>query len=325
MGMIAGDLAQAALAHWPVLAREIGLDPASWSAAPLARREDARVARILLRLQGPGGARLVLKYEARPADPEKFAAAMAAHLAVQEVYAQGVAELLTSDVERRACVMGYLDARPLSGLLEGAALSAQAALLRRAGDWLGGFHRALPGEARVFQPKHTVRFLRSVMVDVSSGARIVAEPQRFLAYAEALCAEQPLYEGRQTITAQTHGDLHLRNLVLGEAGCWGIDFAGGRVVPVGHDIARLLTDYAILHAQKEAIPEGAVLPPEVSAGFFAGYGLVGAEDPSVQLLLRNRVLAEWWGLPARAEDRGPAQARRWAGVRALAGRVFPGL
>ncbi len=325
MGMIAGDLAQAALAHWPVLAREMGLDPASWRAAPLARREDARVARILLRLQGPGGARLVLKHEARPADPEKFAAAMAAHLAVQEGYAQGVPELLTFDVERRTCVMGYLDARPLSGLLEGAPLSAQAALLRRAGGWLGGFHRALPGETRVFQPKHTVGFLRSVMEEVSSGARIVAEPQRFLRCAEALCADQVLYEGRETITAQTHGDLHLRNLVLDEAGCWGLDFAGGRVVPVGHDIARLLADYAILHAPKDAIPDREVLPPEVQGAFFEGYGLVGAQDPSVELLLRNRVLAEWWGLPAGAEDRSPAQARRWAGVQALAGRVFPGL
>lgn len=324
MGMIAGDLAQAALAHWPVLAREIGLDPASWRAAPLARREDARVARILLRMQGPGGARLVLKHEARPADPEKFAAAMAAHLAVQEVYAQGVPELLAFDVERRACLMANLEARPLSVLLEGAPLAEQAALLRRAGVWMGGFHRALLGERRVFQPKHTVRFLRSVMAEVSEGARIVAEPQRFLRCAEALCADQPLYEGRETITAQTHGDLHLRNVVMGETGCWGLDFAGGRVVPVGHDIARLLADYAILHAPKQAVPEGEVLPPEVLSAFFAGYGLVGAEDPSVQLLLRNRVLAEWWGLPAKAEDRGPAQARRWAGVQALAARVFPG-
>ncbi|WP_260348522.1 hypothetical protein [Alloyangia mangrovi] len=97
------------------------------------------------------------------------------------------------------------------------------------------------------------------------------------------------------------------------------------MVPVGHDIARLLGDYAILHAPKAAIPEGEVLPPEVQGAFFEGYGLVPAEDPSVQLLLRNRVLAEWWGLPAKAEDRGPAQARRWAGVQALAGRVFPGL
>ncbi|WP_226623940.1 phosphotransferase [Alloyangia pacifica] len=320
--MIAGDLAQAALAHWPVLAREIGLDPASWRAALLAWREDARVARILLRMEGPDGARLVLKHEARPGDPEKFAAAMAAHLAVQAVYAQGVPELLAFDVARRACVMSFLEARPLSVLLEGAPLVEQAALLRRAGVWMGGFHGASPGARRVFQPKHTVRFLRTVMAEVSDGARIVEEPGRFLACAEALCADQSLYEGRETVTAQTHGDLHLRNLVLGGAGCWGLDFAGGRVVPVGHDIARLLADYAILHAPKGAIPAGEVLPPEALSAFFDGYGLVAAEDPSVQLLLRNRVLAEWWGLPARAVDRGLAQARRWAGVQALAARVF---
>ncbi|MCA0940314.1 aminoglycoside phosphotransferase family protein [Salipiger pacificus] len=323
--MIAGDLAAVALAHWPVLARELGLDPASWRAAPLARREDGRVARILLRMEGPGGARLVLKHEARPEDPEKFAAAMAAHLAVQDVYARGVPEVLAFDVARRACVMAYLDARPLSVLLEGAPLAAQGALLSRAGAWMDGFHRALSGERRVFQPRHTLRFLRGVIAEVVSGERRVADPQRFLACAGALCADQALYEGRETITAQTHGDLHLRNVVMDERRCWGLDFAGGRVVPVGHDIARLLVDYAILHAPKAAIPEGEVLPPEVQAAFFEGYGLVPEEDPSVQLLLRNRVLAEWWGLPAKPEDRGPAQARRWAGVQALAGRVFPGL
>ena len=64
-----------------------------------------------------------------------------------------------------------------------------------------------------------------------------------------------------------------------------MDFAGGRVVPVGHDIARLLTDYAILHAPKEAIPTGHVLPPEAQSAFFEGYGLVGPGDPSVRLLL----------------------------------------
>ncbi|WP_353473464.1 phosphotransferase [Salipiger sp. H15] len=322
--MIAGDLGRAALAHWPVLARELGLDPASWRPAPLARREDARVARILLCLDGPEGRRLVLKHELRPDDPAKFTAAMAAHLEVQEAYAAGVPALLAFDVERRACAMEFLEARPLSVLLEGAPLAEQAALLRRAGAWMGGFHRALPGERRVFQPKHTLGFLRGVMAEVASGARAVAEPERFISCAGALCADQARYEGRGTLTARTHGDLHLRNLVLGEAACWGIDFAGGRVVPVGHDIARLLADYAILHAPKEAIPAGEVLPPEALGAFFAGYGLVTAEDPSVQLLLRNRVLAEWWGLPARPEDRGPAQARRWAGVQALAGRVFPG-
>ncbi|MCA0995339.1 phosphotransferase [Alloyangia pacifica] len=322
MGMIAGDLAAAALAQWPSLAGQIGLSAAAWRAAPLARREDARVARVLLRMIGPDGRQLVLKHQARPVDPDKFETQIAAHLAAQEGFAEGVPALLAVDLETQASVMDYVAAEPLSTLLDGAPLARQAALLRRAGAWLGSYHRALPGEARVFQPKHTIRFLGTVMEEVATGARQVGKPERFLACAEALCAEQARFEGRHTLTAQTHGDLHMRNLVLDETRCWGLDFAGGRVVPVGHDIARLLADYAILHAPKEAIAAGEVMPDAALAGFFDGYGLVGPDDPSVQLLLRNRVLAEWWGLPARAEDRGLAQARRWAGVQALAARVF---
>lgn len=322
MEMRGGDLEAAALALWPDLAREMGEEAGLWRAAPLARREDARVARVLLRLDGPEGRRLVLKHQAHPLAPDKFAEGIAAHMAVQEVWPEGLPLMRSVDLERQACVLDYLPARPLSVLLDGAPLADQAALLRRAGAWMAGFHRALPGEARVFQPKFTIRFLRSVMGELRAGDRQVAEPERFLACAEALCALQPRFEGQETVTAQTHGDLHQRNLVLDETRCWGVDFAGGRVVPVGHDIARLLTDYAILHAPKEAIPAGHVLPPEALAGFIEGYGLVGPDDPSVQLLLRNRVLAEWWGLPAREAERSRAQARRFARLTALADRVF---
>ncbi|MCA0962757.1 phosphotransferase [Salipiger bermudensis] len=322
MEMRGGDLEAAALALWPDLAREMGEKAGLWRAAPLARREDARVARVLLRLDGPEGRRLVLKHQALPLAPDKFADGIAAHMAVQEVWPEGLPLMRSVDLARQACVMDYLPARPLSVLLDGAPLADQAALLRRAGAWMAGFHRALPGEARVFQPKFTIRFLRSVMGELRAGDRQVAEPERFLACAEALCAMQPRFEGQETVTAQTHGDLHQRNLVLDETRCWGVDFAGGRVVPVGHDIARLLTDYAILHAPKEAIPAGHVLPPEALAGFIEGYGLVGPDDPSVQLLLRNRVLAEWWGLPSREAERSRAQVRRFARLTALAERVF---
>ncbi|MBY6003993.1 aminoglycoside phosphotransferase family protein [Salipiger bermudensis] len=324
MEMRGGDLEAAALALWPDLAGEMGEDPGLWQAAPLAWREDARVARVLLRLTGPEGRRLVLKHQARPVVPETFAEAIATHMAVQEVWPEGLPLMRAVDLARQACVMDHLEARPLSVLLEDAPLARQAELLRRAGAWLDGFHRALPGETRVFQPKFTVRFLRSVIDDLRAGERDVAEPARFLDCAEALCAMQPRFEGQETMSAQTHGDLHQRNLVLDDSRCWGVDFAGGRVVPVGHDIARLLTDYAILHAPKEAIPEGEVLPPEAQAAFFEGYRIVGPGDPSVQLLLRNRVLAEWWGLPARAAARSRAQARRFTRLMALAERVFAG-
>ncbi|KAB2543154.1 aminoglycoside phosphotransferase [Salipiger aestuarii] len=315
-----GDLWRGAMASWPGLARQMAEDPDAWVAAPLARREDARVARILLRLDGPGG-QLALKHQARP--ETGFDTDIAAHLAVQQVWPEGIARLHAVDLEARSCVMDHLPAEPLSEMMGAAPLARQETLLRRAGAWLDGFHRAMPGERRIFQPKFTIRYLHEVMAEVASDRRPVLEPHRFLACARSLCAMAPRYEGGETQTARTHGDLHQRNLMLGADRAWGIDFKGGRVVPVGHDIARLLVDYAVLHAPKAAIPPGEVLPPSAMAAFFEGYRVISSGDLSIALLLRNRVLAEWWGLPV--QGRGIAQDRRWHGVDQLAARVFPGL
>lgn len=109
----------------------------------------------------------------------------------------------------------------------------------------------------------------------------------------------------------------MRNLLVGDTHAWGIDFAGGRVVPVGHDIGRLLADYAILRAPRADIPRGALLPQAALKAFFAGYDLVGPDDPSVRLLIRHRVLAEWWGVSASAHLRSKAAERRLRGVLSL--------
>lgn len=316
------SLIGAALAIWPELAAQIGARPQEWEPRRLAFREDARVSRILLRLDRPGAAPLVLKHEARPVRPEVFCKAVEAHLAAFEAFPEGVPELLATEVGRQALVMRLVEGRPLSVLLDGADSAQQCALLRRTGAWLSRFHAGFQGTPRVFQPKFTLNFLRQVLADLERGDRAVLEPARFRRAAEELCAAQGAFEGRVTQAAVTHGDLHMRNVLVGKTRVWGIDFAGDRVVPVGHDIGRLLADVAILRADHARVRPGQVLPDDALAAFFEGYDLVGPDDPSVRLLLRHRVLAEWWGLPVAGLT--PAQARRWQGISSLAARVFPG-
>lgn len=310
-----------AMAVWPDLAAQAGLIASDWAPSRLAFREDGSVARILVRLDAAGHAPLVLKYESRPVQPAVFADALRVHLAIQDACAGGVPEILSASPERQAVLMTHVPGKPLSVLLDGASLSEQCALLRRAGAWLSRFHEAMKGEPRVFQPKFTLNFLRQVLEEIADGRRTVIEPERFCSAAETLCAAQREYEGHLTQAAVTHGDMHMRNILVGTESVWGIDFAGGRVVPVGHDIGRLLADYAILRAPHAQVPVREVLPPAARAAFFEGYRLVGPDDPSVRLLIRHRVLAEWWGLPAMALS--PAQARRWRGISALAARAFP--
>lgn len=317
--MLRDPLTAAALRHWPQLAQDIGLVPENWWPEPLARREDSRVARVLLSMRHKDGRRIVLKHEAKPRRPEEFMRAMAAHLAAHDVYPKGVPELMSFDVNSQTCLMEMIPAQPLSVVLEPGALSRHMPILRKVGAWTAGFHRSGIGEPRVFQPQHTIRFLRQIMDEVTNGQRSVLNADLFLRCAQSLCNMEEEFEGQRTVTAQTHGDLHMRNVLVGNGGVWGIDFAGGRTVPVGHDIARLLVDYATLRAPHDRIPYGSVMPPEAIRAFFEGYDLVDASDPSVQLLLRHRVLADWWGLP---QKRSRAQERRWQGMQSLVTRVF---
>lgn len=316
-------LMKAALDHWPGLAAEIGTRPGDWVPRRLAWRQDRRVARILVRLDRPGAAPLVLKHEARPHRPEVFGRALAAHQAAHEAYPEGVPEVLAADPGSQSVLMALVEGAPLSVLLDGADVGTQAELLRRAGAWLARFHEGALGEPRIFQPKFTLNFLRQVLEELDRGDRAVLLRDRFCQAASALIADRTAYEGQQTQAAVTHGDLHMRNILVGARNVWGIDFAGDRVVPVGHDIGRLLADVAILRADHASIQPGQVLPDALLAAFFDGYRLVGGDDPSVQLMMRHRVLAEWWGLPVSGLSR--AQARRWRGLFALAERVFPGL
>lgn len=317
------QLGMRALSLWPELAAQAELDPADAQFAPLARRQGGRVDMVALHVIPAEGPPLVLKLQEKPRDPEGFAKAMQGHMNAQEAFPAGLPQLCAVDFEAQACLMHFAEGDPLSVVLDGAALGDQAAALRRAGAWLGQFHHATLTETRVFQPKYTLGYLRDVIAELRGGQRAVTDAAWFLNCAEKLCSQQHLFEGRSTKAAQTHGDLHMRNLLMGPP-VRAVDFSANHAVPVGHDIGRLLSDYAILHAPHDAIPHGECLPIRVRDAFFDGYGLVGPEDPSVQLVIRHRVLAEWWGLPVAEQDRSVAQQLRWLGLKSLAARVFPG-
>ncbi len=317
------QLSKQAMQIWPGLAKQMGLARGALRVELLAQREDDRVTMVVLKLVDPAGRPLVLKQQMRPVDAQGFAEAMQGHMGAYEAFPAGVPELLAVDFDAQACVMEFVSGTPLATVLEGVPIEAQAGIMRQVGVWLGEFHRATLGETRVFQPKYTLGYLREVSDEVRTGKRKVADTRRFLACADTLCGRQSLFEGRKTKAAQTHGDLHMRNVMMSEQ-VKGIDFSAGRTVPVGHDIGRLLSDYAILRAPHDDIRPGEVLPITVRDAFFDGYGLVGPEDPSVQLLVRHRILAEWWGLPDQPESRSVAQELRWQGISSLVERVFPG-
>jgi tRNA A-37 threonylcarbamoyl transferase component Bud32 len=309
---------------WSRLADEAGLETEGWSVHRLSAREDARVSRDLFRLSR-GGHDIVLKQQIRPRDPEGFMAAMAAHLDVNAHFPDdpmaAVPTLLAVDTETQSCLMSFAEGRTLSDCLERANPGDQGTHLERAGLWLDRFHRARLGTARIFQPKFTYRYLDTILAEEAAGQRPIAEAQRFRKAASRFKDMRPRFEGQETVAAKLHGDLHMRNLLLGGP-VWGLDFHEAGASPVGHDIARLLVDVATLRADHSAVVPREVLPLSLLSAFFRGYTLVQETDPSVQMLLRHRVLAEWWGLPAEQRGRSPAQSRRFDRLMSLVSRVF---
>jgi hypothetical protein len=318
--------AAAARSLWPELARQAGLDPADWRLVPFAGRSDRRVERVLLKAEPrTGGPALIVKHQRRPNDPGAFAAALASHAAAQAGFVAapgiGLQPLLAADPENMAGLFGHVEGRPLIHVLPDAGADNRLRLLEMAGRWTAAFHAARPGIRREFRPPANLRQLRTVLAELSAGTRAVSEPARFTACARRLLDDAGRYAGRETVTAHQHGDLHLRNLLYGDC-IWGIDVAAGAVRPVGHDLARLLVDYAARIADPHTVPPGGVLPEPALAAFLSGYRRIGADDPSLGLLLRLRVLADWWGLPARSENRALAQGRRLAGLLAIADRAW---
>lgn len=299
-----------------------------WRFSTLSERNDGRVAHIVLLLSRDRQPELVLKYEASPRDPDEFSKRLTAHHAATGAFphsdAYRLPRIIAADPVKQAVLMEYIEARPATELFEfaGADLDRHATILAQLGGWVDAFHRGRKGPRREFQTHYTLSHLARMEEAVDSGRAEICEPAKFLEAASKLRRMAPDYEGQQTIPSVQHADLHLRNVLIGDNFVAGVDFSGAHSAPVGHDLARLLVDYAILHAPEGSIPEGAVVPPQALAGFFREYKLIGPDDPALNMLLRMRVLAEWRGLPADEDHRTPAQDRRLAGVQRVARVAF---
>lgn len=299
-----------------------------WMITPLSERNDENKAHIVLRLAHRDHPPLALKYEQRPVDHDDFNKRLTEHHAATGAFAQSeknrLPRIIAADPERQAILMEYIEARPATEYFEaaGADLDRHAALLTRIGSWVDAFHRARKGPSRAFQTHYTLTHLSQMEDNVASGRVSIAETDLFFDAARKLRGQAFNFEGKKTIPATQHADLHLRNVLMNDTSVAGVDFTGGHSAPVGHDLARLLVDYAVLHAPEGSIAMNEVLPPKALDGFFKAYQLVGPDDPAFQMMLRMRLLTEWRSIPANEDDRSPAQDRRLTGTLRVARLAF---
>ena len=322
------SLTAAAMSRWPDLAGAIGLpDPAGWQPEILSLRDDDRVSRIVLRMARPDCDPLVLKHEERPRDADRSEARIRDYTARQSLFAARAAPglhlpaILAASPDNQTCVMEMFEGLQLTQRLDliGADTAARRERLAQAGAWLGAFHRAGDMAERPFWPKPARARLDRVRDGLRAGLREVAWRGRFLTTLRQLRALDQEVRGEQVTTVDLHGDLHLRNLLVGAQGIAGIDMSPARHGTAALDVARLLVDIACRHGVDT--PKGALLPDEDMSAFLNAYALP-ISRPVLDFLCRVRLLTDWANLPAAREARSLAEQRRLEGVMEVQKRLF---
>lgn len=81
-------------------------------------------------------------------------------------------------------------------------------------------------------------------------------------------------------------------------------------------------DYAELFQPMEGLPTGQVLTDATLEAFFAGYSLVGRDDPAVCFLPFVQLLNDWRLIPVDPGRRSWRQAARYQAITELARTGF---
>lgn len=305
--------------QFPALAAKAGLPAEGLDMTVLSRRKDAKMDRVVLAVDIPGQAAMVLKVVFAPFDPDDFAQALTAQEAAAR-HVSGVPRILAADLSSQMVLMERLPGRTLFDLCIDQPAKTHATHLRAAGRWLAGFHKAVGTEPRNFRPDFTLNYVSEMAQAVTKGDRQIPRKPLFLHAVEWLRANQPVGAHCRTVAGQSHGDLNMRNLLIDGDNVGALDFQPARFVPVGHDIVRLALHYAAFCPSDTG--DGELLPGLDLTAFFEGYDVTGLWDNTLPFLARVRLLDDWSRIPKRQEDRSFAEQRRWRGIVKLAERAF---
>lgn len=324
-------LEQGALALWPRLAAMAEVQAADYTPRLLSWRAEPTRARVVLEMSSAGQPPLVLKFAPLPADPALFAGSLAAQQAALRAMHGGVPRVLAALPEAHVMLMDRVPGETAAAVMEQATEPQQLDdALEACGRWLARFHASTDAGMRDYRPRAVCDHLQRQRDAVLAGRKQVPLAREFAALSERVVAEAPRYRGLPASAGARHGDMNLRNIVLagdppGQGGIWGLDFAPTQIAPVGHDVARLLLNFAVSCTDPEQIPEGEVLPPRALAAFFRGYVFAAPDDASIGFLLRNQIVADWARIPVAAAKSDLLQQVRLAALRAIARRAFPDL
>lgn len=298
---------------WPIMARRAGLNPTEFQHDKAWPSRGKRKFSELERFRTKDRA-VILKIVTRPHDPGRIEALSVLQSQVAKDLKGSTRSpiVLAHDREGQALLMEAVSGSSLFTEIEAA--SSHAEWLKRLGSWLAAFHRATRVEERRFQPSFNIRFIERLMAD---STRDICERPAFESCAHAVLEVLPAYAGQETQTAAQHGDANLQNFIWDEAALWGLDFSNPDVAPIGYDVARAILHYAVNFSDMDKLPRGQILQNREWDAFFEGYDFASPNDPSIQTMLRARLVNDWVRFPGSRKKMPLVQQLRFERAKAV--------
>ena len=313
-------------AAWAQVAPGLGFTPKDYQLHLVRARLSDPHQRIVLLAQGVDQAPdLILKHSISGQQQKHFNNGVAAHLRAVEVFAgQGamhVPALLHSDPDAQFLVMEAIAGQTAHDLI--ADDDAQrSTVLRACGSWMRHWHAQTYERDNQINPNVMQKTLRGLQGSVTSDARQVVGRRAFLRCAAVVQDMSEQARGQTTKLSATHGDMNLRNLIIGPKGTYGIDFGAIHTAPIGHDLARFIANFANFFYPADAQDGDRAWFDEDLDAFFAGYGGGGRNDPSFTYLLRMQIIKDWASIPKDTGARNALHRHRWAGIQLLSTILF---
>lgn len=312
-----------AAAHFPEAFEEGSV----WKISKLHAREDAQVARCVLKIVGPGVA-YAFKHEKAPINKARFIKVFerqqSAFQNFSRVAGLALAEPVRVDGKRQCAIFRFIEGHNLRDHLTYFCPTRELKLqmVERAGAWLDHFHRSGFDEQRKFHPNWVKNRYLDIRNDVEAGRLKLPETLLLTACLDELEWLAPDLRGQDTISALPHRDFHGGNLIWDGTTLTGIDVGQGRAAPVGQDINKFLIDLVRRFCDADELAPGRLYPADVNEAFFSGYKLVGPDDPTVRLFALAEIVDTWMLILADKLKRSAAKQECLTQLRPIAKRVI---
>lgn len=317
---------EATAARWTQAAPQLGFGPNDHKLHLVRARMNDQHQRVVVLAQGQGGAPdLIVKHSLSGQAQRHFDNGVAAHRRAVDVFSNvdlvHVPALLHVDPDIQFIVMEAAKGQTAHDLLAEHG-DVRATVLQACGAWMGHWHRSTFERPNPINPNTMQKTLKSLRDSVADHKRPVVGRRAFLACADVVFDMAEAARGQITTLAATHGDMNLRNFIIGPNGTYGIDFGAIHTAPIGHDLARFVANFAnFFYPENAEDRDGQWLSDDLTA-FFEGYGPEARNDPSFQYLLRMQIMKDWANIPKDIEHRNALHRHRMAGIQLLTTILF---